>query len=55
MSKSFICVSVRLFNALPDGLKHLEPGLFRREVKKYLVGKEFYTIDEMLNGTRDSV
>ena len=54
MSKSFLCMGVRLFNKLPESLRQLEYIEFRREVKKYVVGKEFYTIDEMLSGTAGS-
>jgi hypothetical protein len=50
MSKSFVCMSVRLFNRLPENIKSLAAVAFRREVKKYLVDNTFYSIDEMLSG-----
>ena len=49
MSKSFICMSVRLHNKLPDDLRSLASESFPKEVKKYLVAKVFYSTDEMLN------
>jgi hypothetical protein len=48
VSKSFICISVRLYNILPPNLKSLNTPSFKREVKKYLVGNAYYSVDEML-------
>ena len=48
LDKSFVCLSVRLYNKLPDSLKLTDDAVFRREVKAYLVDKSYYNIDEML-------
>jgi exonuclease III/thymidine kinase len=55
VSKSYICSSIRLFNKLPHSFRALNLLEFQREVKKYLVEQVFYNIDDMLNGTVDSI
>ena len=51
LSKSFVCLSVRLFNKLPEEIKFLNDHKFRGAVKMYLVDKSFYSVDEMLEWT----
>jgi hypothetical protein len=48
VDKSFVCLSVRLYNKLTDKLKSNDLGVFRRDVKSCLVDKSYYTVDEML-------
>jgi hypothetical protein len=48
LSKSFVCMSVRLYNRLPSDLKLCNFMRFQREVKRYLVENAFYSIDDML-------
>jgi hypothetical protein len=46
VSKSFVYLSVRLYNKLPQRIKSLEGESFKREAKALLVENSLYSIDE---------
>jgi hypothetical protein len=54
-SNSFVCLSVKLFNLLPTGIRNLSDTEYEREVKTYLLDKSFYSVNDMLHEAKSSV
>lgn len=50
----FRCIGINFFNLLPVGVKELRLSVFRRRIKRYLIGVAPYSFDEFGQALRES-
>lgn len=49
MSKSIFCLAPIIYNKIPKPIRQMPTALFKIHLKKYLIGKCYYSISEFLN------